>query len=296
MPTVPGSSARELFVTGKAPANLRLTGYADLSNLPLRELPPELVADALDLSNCPDLRTLPPDLKVRRLNLSGCRGLEDLPPDFSCYELELRETRLATLPEALKVEYRLDLEGNTALTALPPGLKVGTLILRNCTSLTALPENLSVSFLDISGCTALVEWPGKARLQFGRLVARNCHQLKQLPGWINHLSQLDLRDCSSLQALPEKLEIGSWIDLAGTGVTELPHSLKKAELLWRGIPVDWRIVFQPETISVQEVLAEPNAEKRRVLMERVGYERFMREAGAEVLDQDRDPGGVRHLL
>src|SRR5579859_647111 len=54
--------------------------------------------------------------------------------------------------------------------------------------------------------------------------------------------------------------------------------------------------FHPETFSAQEVLNERNTEVRRVLFERVGYETFMEQAHAEVLDQDQDPGGTRRLL
>jgi hypothetical protein len=35
---------------------------------------------------------------------------------------------------------------------------------------------------------------------------------------------------------------------------------------------------------------------RRVLLERMGYERFLREAEADVLDEDADAGGPRRLL
>jgi hypothetical protein len=39
-----------------------------------------------------------------------------------------------------------------------------------------------------------------------------------------------------------------------------------------------------------------NAEVRRVMLERMGYERFLRDAGAKVLDRDTDAGGPRQLL
>jgi hypothetical protein len=47
---------------------------------------------------------------------------------------------------------------------------------------------------------------------------------------------------------------------------------------------------------VAEILGERNAELRRVLLERFGFERFMEEAGAAVMDRDRDAGGERQLL
>jgi hypothetical protein len=47
---------------------------------------------------------------------------------------------------------------------------------------------------------------------------------------------------------------------------------------------------------VGEILAETNAERRRVMTERFGLDRFMSQAQARVLDQDRDAGGPRRLL
>ena len=68
------------------------------------------------------------------------------------------------------------------------------------------------------------------------------------------------------------------------------------ELRWQGVRVEERIVLRPETISVDEVLAEQNAERRRVLLDRFGYPRFMKETRASLLDEDRDSGGIRQLL
>ena len=62
------------------------------------------------------------------------------------------------------------------------------------------------------------------------------------------------------------------------------------------MPINERIAFHPERITVNEILSAANAELRRVLLERVGLDRFLSEAGAEVLDQDRDAGGERRLL
>jgi hypothetical protein len=60
--------------------------------------------------------------------------------------------------------------------------------------------------------------------------------------------------------------------------------------------VEPRIAFHPETITAAEVLTEPNAELRRIKLERMGTERFFAEADATVLDVDRDAGGERRLL
>lgn len=238
----------------------------------------------------------PPNLRVRgRLDLSGT-AVRELPPGLRCYHLDLRNTLVRSLPAGLQVEYKLDLQGCTELTELPAGLKVGSLVLRGCTALTALPEGLDVYFLDLQDCTRLERWPRRARIRIGRLNVSGCARLTELPRGLRRLSQVDVSNCPRLRALPEDLRVSSWMDLANTALTALPASLRGAPLRWRGVPVDERIAFHPETITVAEVLQERNAERRRVLLERVGFERFMLQAQAEVLDRDHDPGGERQLL
>jgi hypothetical protein len=153
-----------------------------------------------------------------------------------------------------------------------------------------------VYFLDISRCTGIQSWPRQGRIEVGRLVARGCAQLRSLPPWLSRLAQLDLRDCTNLRALPESLSISSWIDVAGTRIRSLPQSLAGVPLRWRGVAVDQRIAFNPELITADEILAEPNAEKRRVLLERIGYDTFLTHAQAKVIDEDCDAGGPRRLL
>jgi hypothetical protein len=128
------------------------------------------------------------------------------------------------------------------------------------------------------------------------LIARNCVNLTSLPDWLGTLSNLDLSGCANIHTLPDNLVVNSWLDLAGTGIQTLPEGCQRTQLRWRGIPVDRRLVFQPETITVDEILNEKNIELRRVKLERMGYERFAAAAEAELLDQDEDPGGERRLL
>jgi hypothetical protein len=294
---VPAAPARTLILGRCAPAGLRVHGHLDLSNSPnLVELPDRLAVTSLDLSGCTALRALPYDLRVRRLILNGCTALQALPAGLHVYELQMQYTRVRSLPPDLCVEYRLDLEGCAELRSLPAGLKTGSLILRNCIALESLPEGLDVYFLDITGCTGLRGWPHTASVRIGRLNASGCAGLHTLPPWLTTLAQLDISGCANLNALPEGLRVSSWIDLANTGITSLPASLQGVRLRWRGVPIDARIAFQPETITIREVLGEPNAELRRVLLERMGYDAFLSQAQAQVLDRDRDPGGERRLL
>jgi hypothetical protein len=254
--SVTGAEARKLILAGEAPEGLQVRGRLDLTNT----------------------------------------GAIDLPRGLRCYHLELRGSGIRALPEGLQVEYKLDLQDCRALEELPEGLKVGSLVLRGCTALRTLPEGLDIYFLDLQGCARLEGWPRRARIRIGRLNASGCTRLTSLPMGLRSLAQLDISNCPNLRELPEGLEISSWLDLGDSGVTPLPASLAEVRLRWRGVPVDQRIAFQPETITVAEILGERNAELRRVLLERFGFERFMAEAGAVVVDRDRDPGGERQLL
>lgn len=295
---VTGDVAKQLIRSGKAPPDLQVTGtlgFAD--DAKLERLPEGLTVGTLDLSNCVKLEALPAGLWVRRLVLSGNWNPQHLlGGGLRCFELDLKNTKIETLPADLNVEYRLDLERCRSLLSLPDNLKVGSLILRECVWLEALPEGLEVYFLDISGCTRITRWPERGRIEVGRLAARGCAQLRTLPPWLKRLAQLDLRDCANIRELPDGLTVSSWIDVAGTQIRSLPPSLHRVQLRWRGVAVDERVAFQPETITAEEILAESNAERRRVLLERMGYEAFLATANAKVLDQDSDPGGPRRLL
>jgi hypothetical protein len=275
MQTMAAEQMASLIRRGTLRPDVQVRGPLTLKGQPIQALPPGLQVDTLDLSDCTALRLLPADLRVRRLVLNGCTGLTALPAGLRCYELEARGTGLTTLPAGLQVGYRIDLSDSPYLTHLPAGLKTGVLILRNCLQLTALPEELAVYFLNVAGCEALAHWPASAAVEVG------C---------------ADLRGCRSLHTLPAHLHNLAWIDLADSGVTELPRGLADVGLRWRGIPVEPRIVFHPETITAADVLYESNAERRRIVLERMGYEAFLTQSSAEVLDTDRDPGGQRRLL
>jgi hypothetical protein len=276
-PPIDASEARQMILGGQALKGMRVAG-------------------SLDLSGILERFTLPENLAVRRLTLRGSIGLADLPRGLRCYELDARQTALRRLPTDIQVEYRLDLEGCHALEQLPEGLKVGSLSLRDCSSLTALPEGLDVYFLDITGCSRLASWPRSGALRIGRLAARGCTRLAALPDWLTNLSQLDVGGCVNLADLPPTLRVTSWIDLADTRIAWLPASARQAQIRWRGVPIDERIAFRPETITGEEVLQEQNAERRRVLLERMGYEAFLRQVRAQELDRDHDAGGERRLL
>ncbi len=276
---------------------LATVGRLDLrDNIKLVALPTGLKVRRLGLSGCTNLASLPEGLEVRHLDISGCTNLTGLPAGLRCYEVVASGSGLRSLPADLRVESRIDVRDCAHLTELPAGLKVGSLVLRGCTSLAMLPEGLDVNFLDLRGCARLANWPGAATIRIGRLDLGGCRRLTSMPEGLGRLAQLDISDCVGLQELPEGLQVGSWIEIANTGITSLPDSLAGVNLRWRGVPIDERIAFHPEAIEVREILEEGNAERRRVLLERIGIDRFVDEADAQVLDEDRDPGGTRRLL
>jgi hypothetical protein len=220
----------------------------------------------------------------------------DLPSGLGCYSLSLRGQPIVTLRPDLQVEFKLDLTDCYQLTELPANLKVSTLILTNCTRLTSLPEGLQTNFLQLDGCSSLRHWPASAQVVHGWVRARGCSELERLPSNLGPLASLDLRNCRRITDIPPETQIRSWIDIGGTQITSLPETLNGILLRWRGVPVTAQIAFFPETLKGSQILAERNAELRRVMIERVGFEKFLGEVKAEVLDTDRDRGGERKLL
>jgi hypothetical protein len=230
-----------------------------------------------------------------KLDLTNFDG-ESLPAGLHCYELDARGSRFSSLPADLKIDGRLVLDGCPALACLPKGLTAGSISLRNCQSLCALPEDLNTWFLDLTGCVRFETWPANGTIRLGSLILRGCIGVRGLPAWIGRLAQLDLAGCVQLREIPNNITVSSWVDIGGTGITRLPPSLARASLRWRGVLVDERIAFRPEELTAKEALAEKNAERRRVIIERMGYLRFATEAKAKILDEDEDSGGVRQLL
>lgn len=279
---ISAAEAYPLLADGKAPAHLTVKGLLDYSPKSRRPLP----------------TTFPEFLTVDVLNLSGTE-VTTLPATLKCYELNLSQTPITSFPDGVQVESRLVLTGCERLTELPKGLTVGTLVLRGCTSLTRLPEELDVWFLDMTGCGAFETWPRKANIRNGHLQLRGCTAMQALPSYLQRLAALNVQDCPQLTALPPDLVITGWLELGHSGLTDesmLPSGLDQTSLRWVGVNVDRRILFRPETIEVGEVLGEQNAERRRVLLDRYGYGRFLKDAKAQVLDRDTDPGGPRELL
>lgn len=294
---IPAETALDQILSGHAPDGLVVDGTLEVKDTPaLSRLPEGLTVRRLILRNCPSLIGLPVELSARSLVIENCPGIRSLPTGLRCHEIRARESALAGLPEDIEVEFRLDLRDSKHLAHLPVGLSVGTLILRGCTALRSLPEGLDSTFLDLEGCAQLTGWPRDVTLRCGSLNLADCTGMSHLPVDVADLGRLDLRNCARITSLPEGLRVSSWIDVAGSGLSKLPPSLAGVRIRWRGVRIHARIAFQPESLTVDEILAETNTEVRRVMLERVGFEWFFMRADARMIDADRDPGGERKLM
>ena len=56
---------------------------------------------------------------------------------------------------------------------------------------------------------------------------------------------------------------------------------------WQGVVVASHVIEKPETITLEEIDAEQNAEVRRILIQRYGMERYLEDSGARELDRDQ---------
>jgi hypothetical protein len=268
--------ARRRIWAGDAPPGMRVNGD-------------------LDLANSPQLKCLPPGLSAGRIDISGCTSLTKLPAGLQCRELRLRRTAIEWLPPDLNVSTRIDAHDCRRLRLIPP-LRLDEMDLRRCTALEQLPDGLIVRSLNVSGCTHLTSVPAGAAALLEHLDASGCTALTTLPVQLTHLLDLNISGCGSLTSLPDGMRVRSWIELAGASLTGVPWSLRSVRLLWRGVPVSDGVAFDPESITASEVLYEENQALRGLLLERMGLERFVQEARAEVLDRDQDRGGDRQLL
>jgi hypothetical protein len=171
------------------------------------------------------------------------------------------------------------------------GLQLG-----GCPQLERLAEGLTVRNLDVRQCTRLTELPASVAARLLALDVSGCTELTSLPEGMLRLQFLNVGGCRNLTSLPSGIHVGSRIEVADSGLTGLPQSLRSTVVCWRGVSVPDHVAFNPDTITVREILYETNVERRRVLLERFGMERFIAAVRAEAVDIDEDAGGPRRLL
>lgn len=153
-------------------------------------------------------------------------------------------------------------------------------------------ENMRVTgALDFANSS--LEWLPDG-LDCASLNVSNCQNLGQIPEGLE-TRFLDISDCPNILELPQSTIIHSVLEMANSGLRGLPSQLR-VRLHWQGVAIDERTAFYPETISGQDVLRQDNLELRRIMLERIGYERLMLEVGGLILDRDTDAGGDRKLI
>jgi hypothetical protein len=63
-----------------------------------------------------------------------------------------------------------------------------------------------------------------------------------------------------------------------------PHAARY--WFWRGVQVPRKVIEAPDELQPYEISNERNVEVRRVMLERFGWERYLRESGAVLVQQD----------
>ncbi len=182
----------------------------------------------------------PADLRYIRLSLDAT----EIGAGIVCEELDGRGSKLQALPDDLTVKYRLALARCRELTQLPETLSVPSVNLSGCSKLVHLPRKMHLTFLNLSGCKKVTKLPEDLRMSGGILNLRACSAIEVLPDNIGEVAGLNLYGCSKVKALPEGLKVTSWIDITGTGITEIPEA-------YRGIGFR----RDSDVISVEEALA-----------------------------------------
>ncbi|RAK68136.1 DUF6745 domain-containing protein [Hymenobacter edaphi] len=196
------------------------------------------------------------------------------------------------MPAALVVSGPVRLRGEARLRELPRSLECTQLDVRDCPNLDLLPERLRAVNVRASG-TAVREIDGDWLVR-EHLDLSNNPRLNRLPERLTARS-LDVRNCPQLRQLPAGLHLTHWLEVAGSGLSGLPAGLR-VPLRWQGTSVDERTAFRPDELRAIDLLQVRNVTHRRVLIDRMGLERFVQELGGLVLDRDRDAGGERQLL
>jgi len=64
---------------------------------------------------------------------------------------------------------------------------------------------------------------------------------------------------------------------------------------WHGVRVSQHVIEDPATLNIEDIRMQKNAEVRRVMIERYGWDTFMDQCGADLIAADTDPVGAPGL-
>jgi hypothetical protein len=220
--------------------------------------------------------------------------------------------RRGETPNALIVNGPLNLRGSAWLHTLPTWLRCTSLVVDDCVNLSVLPSDLHAERLSARRTPSLKEVDGRlsvrdtinlrgsgvqtirADLHATRLNLAHCTSLRQLEGRVS-VVHLDVRGCTSLQKLDDGVHVTQTLELAESGLTAVPSTLR-AGLRWNDVPVDAKVAFTPELLSGRDIMNTSNVQRRRMLLERIGVQRFLADVGGLIIDRDHDTGGERQLV
>lgn len=284
---------------------------------------------SLFLTGCPALRALPAIARpLRRLVLDGT-GIEFLPDDLPFEEgavLVLQNcSRLQNLPAAagtgrlarivlrncprVKIVPDLVASGNVVLSrwrgvALENTLKSRFVKIHACPELESIPGPWSGGQVTIEDCPKLTAMSTPAE-PLRRLVLENCPALPNLPDRLRfqgHPAELLLKGCGSLTTLHSDLSAEQSdkpslvVEIASSPLRNAPAYPFPWRIRVRGVLLEPQEALHPDAINPVAVLAHPNAEVRRVLLENMGLETLLARVAHAIIDEDTDPGGRRRLI
>ncbi|XP_020412386.1 TMV resistance protein N isoform X4 [Prunus persica] len=232
-PSDPGKRSRLWFYKDVIQVLMESTGTRKIKSIMVKlpepaeiTLNPECFRNMVNLqifinhhaSLCGDINYLPNALRF--IHWPSCQ-LQSLPPKFQGYCLVVFSMPCSHIRQLEGFKYSpnltcMNLHGCQFLKKIPdlsgiPNIKY--LILSGCTSLVELDDSVGfldkLVILDLSGCVNLTKFGRRLRLK--------------------SLETLDLRGCESLESLPEievKMESLRRLDMEGSGIRELPPSIK----------------------------------------------------------------------
>lgn len=304
------------------PAGFRVNGGMMIVDCPnLTHLPDGLKLHGdLILISCPNLKNLPVNLKVHNLTVIDC-GITALPAGLAvkgrvrlqrCRELVdisvlslaqerwirtliIQECPKVVLPKWLSVRGTLILE-KLLHKEIHTQFKCRLLQFKNMPRLKAVTTPFHVEErVTFRHCPALRALPGQA-VTVNILEMIRCTAITTLPPKFNVRQKIDLTGCTHFTAFQDDMFFEGTLDVSETALTKLPSGMRQCQVLWRGHRIPQHYYFEFVQVNPLTLLGEANAEVRRLVFEKIGSKTFFAGAPHQVLDQDRDPGGVRRLL
>ncbi|KAI4313643.1 hypothetical protein L6164_026602 [Bauhinia variegata] len=165
---------------------------------------------------------------LRSINLSFCKYLVKIPD----------------LSQALSLE-SIDVEDCTSLCHLPPSIfnadSLTTINARGCRGFTSFcsdTRSKSLERINLSGCTSLaVLSVTSENIKFLDLSETAIKELSPPFGCLNKLTELYLRDCKSLQHIPDRISQSEILEILDASncfnLSKVPNQLSKLTSLYR---------------------------------------------------------------